>query len=283
MKDLINEITIGRHKYNQLKGLDNPTKEDLQIINIYESKLKSKPFNKEKFSEYWDNVINPTEEKEFKMNAHKLVNLFLVNYKKFNDVDFILTEESKVNLYTIAFYFAKDDGFFRSPNLVRQIDIGGKFKDLTPSFEKGNIIIGNFGNGKSSMLKTFCKTLQSVKDYNFVFKAARKLTKDYGCLSTPEEKKQFWFHLNKPRLLVDDAKSEDEASNYGKIDIVRELIESRADENKTTHIICNYKNGFSNDLNSGIIELGEKYGSRALDRIFGNYNVIEFKGKSFRK
>lgn len=283
MKNLVKEITIGRNKYNQLKSIENPNKEQGDLIKLYEGRNTPLINNPEKFAEYWNSVYNPDEEEEFKINAHKLVSIFLENYKKFNNKDFIMTEESEVNLYTIAFYFAKDESFFRSPNIVEEITIGGNTKTSKPSFDKGLLIIGNFGNGKSSMLSTFCKTLQGVRDYNFVFKAARKLSKDYGFVKTPEDKERFWFHLNKPRLLIDDAKAEEEASNFGKIDLVRELIESRADENKITHLICNFKNGFPNDVPMAILELGEKYGSRALDRVFGNYNIIEFKGKSFRK
>lgn len=281
-KEISKELLIGRRKYEQLKSLKTRTKEEDGLIEMYEDARKPVIHNPEKLKEYYRKVFNPEPKDEFKMCARKLANAFLFNYKKYYDKDFIIDDNTDVNLKTIAYYFANDDRFFKSPILVNHIYFDGFDKFSKPSLKKGLLIIGNFGNGKTSMLKTFQKTLASVRDHNFSLFAANDLVKDYNCLNSPQERKRFWQKVDKRKILIDDAKTEEEASNYGKINLIKHLIETRSDHNKKTHIICNFKKGSPNSIEDAILEIGEKYGDRVFDRLFENYNIINFKGKSFR-
>ncbi|OIQ22174.1 MAG: hypothetical protein BM557_02020 [Flavobacterium sp. MedPE-SWcel] len=88
----------------------------------------------------------------------------------------------------------------------------------------------------------------------------------------------------------DDLKTERIASNYGKVNIFKELLEERYNrvDPKTkkrlkTFVTCNFKEGFEDNLEKAVDEFGEKYGSRVWDRMFEMFNIIEFKGKSFRR
>ena len=88
----------------------------------------------------------------------------------------------------------------------------------------------------------------------------------------------------------DDLKTERIASNFGKVNIFKEILEERYNRMNTnstsinkTFITCNFKEGFENDIEAAIDEFGEKYGGRVYDRIFEMFNILEFKGLSFRK
>lgn len=299
----ISEITpeiVGRNKYNALiqkrvltereKVSMEPeeieavelTEEDQKQIEAYEASFKNVD-RTQNIIDYWQKVLNPEEIVEIKLNHIKLIRVFLLNFQKFNDIAFNYTEETKLNVYTMAYYFAKDERFLKSPLLIKKVNQGKEVRTSTPSLKKGLLIIGNYGNGKSSMLKTFCKTLQTVRDHNFSFQTANNLVRDYNSLSSSEDKIHFWKRAKKVRMLIDDAKTEEEASNYGKVNLIKDIIETRADEGLITHIICNYMEGHEGNISMAIYELGKKYGPRSVDRIFGNYNIIEFKGKSFRK
>jgi hypothetical protein len=277
------EITIGRHKYNHLKSLENPSEEDKNLIELYETKGKVSKDSAISIKEYSKKVYSQEEETRASISIEWLKPYFKNEYKNHYDREFIFSNDSSINLKTVMYYFCKDQRFLKSPNIVKSITIGGSKKELEPSIEKGLLIIGNFGNGKSSTLKTLSKILFQVPEHGFKFRTANDLVREYKFLETPKEKKEFYDKLIKPkRLLIDDAGTEDDAFNFGKANIFKDVLESRADKRLTTHLIKNYKKGHNGDVNQSVAELGERYGSKVLDRIFGNYNIVEFHGKSMR-
>jgi len=91
----------------------------------------------------------------------------------------------------------------------------------------------------------------------------------------------------------DDIKTERHASNYGKVNLFKDILENRYNNrvqivkgvtkiNKTFGT-CNYKEGYEGNTEVALEEFGEMYGGRIYDRLFEMFNIIEFKGKSFRK
>jgi DNA replication protein DnaC len=46
----------------------------------------------------------------------------------------------------------------------------------------------------------------------------------------------------------DDLKTERIASNYGKVNIFKDILEERYNRNAKTHITCNFKDGFNGNL-----------------------------------
>ena len=58
--------------------------------------------------------------------------------------EFKETEEAIENLKSLIFYFSEDSRFFDCDNLMKSKN--------TPSFEKGLLIIGTYGTGKSSYM-----------------------------------------------------------------------------------------------------------------------------------
>lgn len=106
-------------------------------------------------------------------------------------------------------------------------------------------------------------------------------------------KKDFERKMNFGSRYFDDIKTERIASNYGKVNIFKDIFETRYNNriqtvnDKTiinkTFATCNYKDGYEGNLEVAVDEFLEKYGGRVYDRLFEMYNIIEFKGKSFRK
>src|SRR5690606_37136646 len=81
----------------------------------------------------------------------------------------------------------------------------------------------------------------------------------------------------------DDVKNEREASNFGKVDLFKEILYKRYEsKNFRTILICNYDSDFPNDMEQ-VIESFSRYGDRNFDRFFVIFNFIEYKGISKRK
>jgi DNA replication protein DnaC len=171
-------------------------------------------------------------------------------------------------------------------------------KELDNSFEKGLLIIGDYGNGKTTIMQCFeilfkknfeiamTENWDTLKDWqNLRFKSSKShdIVTEFETLMNIESKDNFYKKYSQFRYYFDDVKKEKTASNYGKTEIIKELIEKRYDKKAKTFITCNYKEGCSNDLQEALVEFGDRYGGHFYDRLFEMFNIIEFKGKSFRK
>jgi hypothetical protein len=204
-----------------------------------------------------------------------LFNLFKSKFREVNGRPFIKVAGITIkNLEPIIYYFSKDNRFFECENLSHISE---------PSFEKGLLIIGNFGNGKTSTMKVFEEIFKGIPDFGFKsFSANEAVTMFEKCNSDvdrDEFEKMMWYGIRN----FDDLKTERIASNYGKVNIFKEILEERYRLKSKTFLICNFKEGYEDDLQAAIDELGEKYGGRVWDRVYEMFNIIEFKGKSFRK
>ena len=109
----------------------------------------------------------------------------------------------------------------------------------------------------------------------------------YESTTDNTERKEFYkLHLNGVRCF-DDVLSEREANNYGKANLIKDILEERYMKHKRTYITVNYLDQKATqkaeDLNESLKQIGAKYGSRVYDRIFEMFNIVEFRGKSFRK
>lgn len=278
---------IGRHVYSDLKNREELTKEQEEQIKEFESKNKINPDTIKKVSNYF-RVISNLKTVKFDVKQDYLIELFLKNYIDIYGKQYSFLKDSKINLWTTLYYFLKNENFFNSPILNKEFTFGKVKKKSIPNFKKGNLIIGNFGNGKTSTMKTFYKCFQEISkkhgnnDNYFITYTANEIVQMYESCDTNREKDYFWKKMLVKTIYIDDVKTEREASNYGKINIIREILERRS-ENKDlkTHITCNYKMGGIN-LTDSILEFGEIYGARVFDRLFEMFNVIEYKGNSFR-
>lgn len=286
-------MIIGRHKYNQLKSLSEVTEEQQAQINDYENKSKLKTMTKEKakkIAEYYKKVCTPKEEPVYNFEPKELLELFFKVFKStYKDnqgipLEFIKSDDTKGNITPLIYYFTKDERFFKCKNVIgREFNFNGKIKQSIPSFDKGLLIIGNNGNGKSSTMFILHKIFSPFTNLKFRRHIANDVIDQYEACYTSEEKNQFWYIVNKGVAYYDDVKTERKASNYGTVNIFKDVIEKREVRDLKTHITCNFKESDPNDIEKALLEFGEKYGSRVFDRLFKMFNIVIFTGRSFRK
>ncbi|MCC9016959.1 hypothetical protein [Flavobacterium lipolyticum] len=318
--------SIGIRKYNFLKqkqvdfdnfNFINPDKEprklsenELKQIETFESKnVKRSAQHFQNALEYWEEVHSDSKKivelKEGMLpDKRNIYKNFLIAYKHLNNCDFVLTEESLKNIEPIIKYFSCDPTFFQCEN---SIQIVGN-KTLIPSFNKGLLLIGNVGNGKTSVMKAiqymvdfYFKRAISEKwdtsgDWNrlrFKFKTTESLVTEYEFLKSGQEKEMFFSKYSKGNLFLDDMKREKDASNFGITNVVKSILEKRYNHQKNysdvslnnvkTFGTMNFHDAYPDDIKYAIQECGVRYGAHVYDRMFEMFNIIEFKGKSFRK
>jgi len=318
--------SIGVRKYNILKqkqidcnnfniiNPDQPSRrlsesEQNQILE-YESRVHQNQDEilKNKI-EHWENVYSDKKKSvEFKEgilpNKKNIYKIFLASYKFLNGTEFSLTEESIKNIEPIIKYFSYDKTFFDCDNSIKVVGN----KKLIPSFNKGLLIIGNVGNGKTSVMKAlqfmidfyFDKAMSEAWDTSgdwnrlrFKFRTTEALVTEYEFLKSGQEKEIFFSKYSKGNLFLDDLKREKEASNFGKTNVVKSILEKRYNIQKKysdekvnavrTFGTMNFHDDYPNNIDFAIQEAGLRYGAHIYDRMFEMFNVIEFKGKSFRK
>jgi len=208
------------------------------------------------------------------------------------------TNEPLNYVFTLIYYFMRDDRFFKSP-LLR--------KDLSePSFEKGTLSIGGYGCGKTSTWNTllycfrsFTKHVEKTKPLNeidlknqyTINKCVSSIVVDaYDLSKSKTETENIMRPLMSLRqLYIDDIMREKDASNFGKNNIFLGVLTTRADRDLITHLSMNYSEYLQNgetrfkDAENSLKDIRTRYDGRVHDRLFGNYNIIELTGKSFRR
>lgn len=226
------------------------------------------------------------------INIESLYDLFKSAFELFQKKPFdesVNNSESKRLARTLCAYFLQKKAFFRSP-LLNEKSI--------PDLKKGLMIVGGFGNGKTSILNTFhlmFKTAASMPiqvadiegipqllgryKLGFGYFTANDLVKTFEAISDPQEKEIFWNRHSKGIKYFDDIMTESTASNYGKIEIFKDLFEMRYTNRAKTLISLNY----AGTLDETLDEISKKYGERVYDRLFEMFNIIELYGESLRK
>ena len=271
---------IGFNKYKFLKSLpfEDLTEEEKKQVENYENRFQPTPEQLAFKKRYIERLHAEPEQVEFEITKGWLWKRFNENYKEIYGVEFVQNKETLENIKTVMLYFLKDEGFFNCDNLC---------KISRPSFGKGLLIIGGYGNGKTSTMKSMEKTLFGLKGYSFKSYNANEVVKMFESISIDNytidlSRKDFDLKMTRGNLLFDDVKTEKDASNFGKFNLFKDILESRCGGSFKTHITCNFDSEFPNDVEKGIYEFGTRYGERVYDRIFEMFNVIEFKGQSFR-
>ena len=267
--------SIGRHKYADLKSKEPDKLTDIEKrqIEIYEHRHNRSKESDARIHEYFEKISKPEQKHEIKINANQLFQVFKKQFEKDNGKPFVFNDTTRENLAPFLLYFAKDEKFFSCKNLT-QIS--------KPSFEKGLLVIGDFGNGKTTVFKTFESIFKKIPSHIFTGYTANYVVSEFEKCSDEELRKDFERRMFRGRRYFDDLKTERIASNYGKVNIFKEILEERYNRESVTYISCNYNDQFPNDIEEALKEFGEKYGGRVYDRLFEMFNIIEFKGKSFR-
>ena len=284
---------IGRNRYNSLKKqLDRLNQTDVdELVNfrllnkisvaqaekeVEKYELKWHVGNKnasENLKEYMKTFRDEKQIETKEITKVWLWKEFLKAFKENENIEFKLTPETAENIKPIFYYFLGDLEKLKGCKNVSNLS--------KVDLSKGLLIIGNYGNGKTSVMKALEKVF---KNTNLIFKGynTNEAVTMYEACGNSKEKDEFMNLMVKGTRYFDDVKTERQASNYGKTEIFKEIFEMRNRNKVKTFITMNYREGNPNDLKDGLLEMGEKYGSRVYDRIFQDYIIIEFKGKSFR-
>lgn len=198
---------------------------------------------------------------------------------------------------TLLAYFTESKGFYRSPLINEKSE---------PNLKKGLALFGDFGVGKSAIVETFYTIFKTaannrvmIKDkfgtdqilgrykLSFGFNTSNSVVQEYEAINRTDKEadKEYKLHLFTKKhhygfRYYDDIMSERTASNYGKLELFKELFEERYSNRAKTMISLNYHN---NDLDQTLEMYASKYGERLYDRFFEMFNIIELKGDSLRK
>lgn len=290
------------------------TKEDLEFCKRYDDrlsewnkkyeKLRKKQVEEAKKYRAMEDKLVIKEVPPIIPNHKNVLADFYAFYKAVNKVDFNAknpysnSDEPLQYIYTLIFYFLKDDRFFKSP-LLR--------KDLSkPSFDKGTLTIGGYGCGKTStwnaLLASFKNHLKYIKGHKpsnekelfEMFQINKCVSSEIVHKYTTCKDKSMLDDLLRPLmsyipLYVDDILREQDANNFGKLNIFLTVLTHRADRNYKSHLSLNYKeinvNGEIQNasVEESLMQFRERYDGRVHDRLFGLYNIIELTGKSFRR
>lgn len=207
------------------------------------------------------------------MNHNTLLTLFLKEYKETYKKEFIQNEEFLIRLNTLIQYFTKNEDFLKS-TIVNRLS--------QPSLNKGLLIIGDFGTGKSTILKTL---LQVLKKRNILYSIHHHVTEvnqKYEAAEKPADKAKFYKDYSEATRFFDDILTEEKANNYGIKYLFKDIFELRYEKRSLTFLACNFDPNYSDDVEKGIQQFYERYGGRVYDRIFEMFNIVVFRGKSMR-
>jgi DNA replication protein DnaC len=163
--------------------------------------------------------------------------------------DYVVDDTNRDVINQFYFYLTQDEKF-----------IG--------DFDKGFLIYGNNGTGKTLLMETFIKIISELAGKNFTIFNSRILREQLI-----EDKNLMKFLENRPLYIDDLGKENLFANNYGiKETPVMDLLALRYDKHALTFITTN------NDLQY----FAENYGVSLADRMKEMFNFFEMKGESKR-
>lgn len=316
---------IGIRKYDSLidkqkqynnYNFSNPDKEqkslsenELKQVEQYENKFAKPQIDEEARKKYM-RMVREGEKPYIEVidgltpDVKNLYHGFIQAFEVLHAKKFELNEDSILNIKAVIKYFANDTSFFECERLIKQIDD----RELMPSFQKGLLIVGDFGNGKSSIMQTLeylinhnynialsekWRSVNQWKNLRFKFRSCRSIASEYEFLSKDDSKHEFLRKYSNFDYCFDDITKEQIASNYGLKNVIQIVLENRYDDIflkikqekriNRTHGTLNYHKDYPSNLKIAIQSLGLKYEPHMYDRALQMFNIIEFKGKSFRK
>jgi DNA replication protein DnaC len=272
---------IGKDEYKALKAKDELTEEEMKSVEFYEELQKKIQEGEQKAKEHLLSLVDKDfTAPDVEITAEQLYKLYVSEFKLAIGKSFDPKNEEQLNnLLPLIFYFSKDERFFECKNLSNLSQ---------PSFEKGLLIIGGYGNGKTTSMLLFEKIFKKAKGITFKGYTTNDVVTMYEACENDASVSEFDKIMKHGKKYFDDLGSEREASRYGKVNLMKEILEARyinrkEDKKMRTYITMNYAEEYPEDVEKALLFIGKKYGSRMYDRIFEMFNIIQFKGKSLRR
>lgn len=163
--------------------------------------------------------------------------------------EFELTEQNKAIINQIYYYCS------------------GNKEKFNGEIEKGILLVGRNGVGKTLILKSFFNIIQLTTNKIITQIHSKKLQSEIRANGSD-------YYERRPLFIDDMGKESKEVNDYGtKILPISDLMALRYDNGALTFATCNYK----------IDTLTEFYGITTTDRFKEMFNIIELKGNSFRR
>ena len=270
---------IGQRKYDYLKNLATELSDtDRKLMTEFEESRKVELTEKNK--KYFKNMKRSVLKGDYHVDYDKLLNAFKSRFRELKSTKF---DESRLNnVDCILKYFANDKEFLKN-DLHCKNKKGGFISQ--PSFNKGLLIVGDYGCGKSSTMQVL-KSLFDNTPLTFKSYTTNRIVTSFESFSDNSDRTAYINRTTTKDAYFDDVKTEKDASNYGVHNLMKSILEERSisDHGFKTYMTCNFVEGDRNkDVESALYEFNTRYGERVFDRLFEMCNIIEFKGGSMRK
>lgn len=188
---------------------------------------------------------------------------------------FVIDDNNQVIFNLLCYYFSEDKMFVPAAE-----EIGVK----NPSLEKGIMLAGNFGVGKTWMMKLFMKNqrqvyfMRSAKDIANGFQTGgEEFLEQYLKLFENAANDKDTFFQKYSGVCIDDIGTEDIKSHYGnKKNVIGDIIEQRYFSN----LLGPYLHATTNLTAT---QLDSFYGGRVVSRLREKVNFISLNGNDRRK
>lgn len=291
--------------YDWMKKVDPTNK----LVEDYEKKLKEYgefcvTSETEAMLAYREKMKKPVEKTDYgKIDVEYLYECFLACYRHVNERTFDETAnngEGRIFARTMLLYFVRNKAFLKSPLVSDKTE---------KSLDKGVMIVGKWGNGKTSVMRTihymFSRSVNDpiyVKNKDGVFYPLSAWNKRFTMFTANDvvddyewrdntNKAEFWLDHTRGVKVYDDMLTERAVSNYGKFEMFKDVLEKRNAKGLRTIVTCNYTSDVQTLerfkgkelIDVTMYEIGIRYGKRVYDRLFSDFNIIELNGKSMRK
>lgn len=195
---------------------------------------------------------------------------------KLFETKFLLDASNEMIFDLLCAYFSEDGGRF--------LVLAGELELEKPSLNKGILLTGNVGNGKTTLMKLFSKNQRQV----FYIRSAKQIADDfqaggdeviqeykYKVINPADDVNSFYHKFS--GLCIDDIGTEDIKNHYGnKKNVVGDLIEDRYAQ-QNTGVFLHGTTNLSAD------QIGNFYGARVKSRMREIFNFIELTGNDRRK
>lgn len=188
---------------------------------------------------------------------------------------FVLDKHNRVVFDLLCYYFSNEKTFF---TIAQDLGVVGA------SLDKGILLAGNYGTGKSWLMSLFRKNNRRVYHVEQA-KDLAKLYKNGGDEAVSKYQNKYKNAFNDPTvfyqeyaaLCIEDMGAEDIKGNYGdKSNVIGDIIEGRYVNN------C-LQGWFHGTTNLTAKELTEFYSPRVASRLRESVNLIELGGPDRRK